>query len=159
MIVSNTGPLIALGKVDHLNVLEQLFGSVHIPPTVHRELLAKPSPEGPRLDEALTHFVQVVPTPTFAPEVRLITQRLGAGEQEAIALAYQLKTPLLIDDQQGGAAAKRLGLPAFGTVGVLIRAKEANLVSAIRPVLEQIRRQGYWLSDEVLNAAAKLAGE
>lgn len=38
-------------------------------------------------------------------------------------------------------------------------AKEAGLIPAVMPVLEKIRRQGYWLSDELLKTAAKLAGE
>lgn len=39
--VSNTGPLIALAKVDSLYLLRELFGEVLIPSMVHRELCAK----------------------------------------------------------------------------------------------------------------------
>ena len=49
-IVSNTGPLIALAKADQLRLLESLFSQVHIPPAVHRELLAKSGVEAERLD-------------------------------------------------------------------------------------------------------------
>jgi predicted nucleic acid-binding protein len=38
MVVSNTGPLIALAKIDRLALQEQLFGQVLIPLAVHREL-------------------------------------------------------------------------------------------------------------------------
>ena len=41
IVVSDTGPLIALAKVDQLSLLEKMFGEVHIPPAVHRELLVK----------------------------------------------------------------------------------------------------------------------
>ena len=40
-VASNTGPLIALAKIDRLLVLERLFDKVLIPAVVHRELLAK----------------------------------------------------------------------------------------------------------------------
>ena len=43
-VVSDTGPLIALAKVDQLNLLQVLFREVHIPPAVHYELLAKYGP-------------------------------------------------------------------------------------------------------------------
>lgn len=58
-IVSNTGPLIALAKVDLLPLLERLFKQVRIPPAVHRELLAKSGPEAARLDDALARFILV----------------------------------------------------------------------------------------------------
>jgi len=45
-IVSNTGPLIALAKVNQLRLLEVLYQQVHLPPVVHRELLAKTGVEG-----------------------------------------------------------------------------------------------------------------
>ena len=62
-VVSDTGPLIALAKVDRLSLLEDLFGQIHIPPIVHRELLAKSGPEAARLDDAFTHVIQVAQAP------------------------------------------------------------------------------------------------
>ncbi len=57
------GPLIALATIDRLELLEHLFGQVHIPPAVHRELLAKAGPEAVRLDNALATFVHVAQRP------------------------------------------------------------------------------------------------
>lgn len=37
-VVSNTGPLIGLAKVGRLDLLQELFGEVLIPPTVQRVL-------------------------------------------------------------------------------------------------------------------------
>jgi predicted nucleic acid-binding protein len=79
--VSDTGPLIALAKVDQLRLLERLFEQVHIPPAVHRELLAKSGPESARLDEALAHFVKVAQAPLLRAKVRAATLRLGPGER------------------------------------------------------------------------------
>jgi len=47
-IASNTGPLIALAKADHLSLLKTLYGDVLIPPVVHRELLANNANNGGR---------------------------------------------------------------------------------------------------------------
>lgn len=49
-VVSDTGPLVALAKVGQLNLLRAIFWEVHIPPAVHRELLAKYGPEAARLE-------------------------------------------------------------------------------------------------------------
>ena len=46
-----------------------------------------------------------------------------------------------------------------GTAGVLVQAKSAGLVPHVRPLLEAIRSEGYYLSDALIRAAAKLAGE
>jgi predicted nucleic acid-binding protein len=159
IVVSDTGPLIALAKVDQLGVLEDLFDQVHIPPVVHRELLAGRRSEAARLDESLGRFIQIV-QPSLPPSrVQAETLRLDPGERQAIALAYELGVLLVIDDRLGRAAARRLSLAVTGTVGVLIRAKEVGLVPAVCPLLEEIRQQGYWLSDALLVTAARLAGE
>ena len=121
--------------------------------------MAKSGPEAPRLDDALAHFIAVASVAQVSPEVEVATLGLGPSEQEAIALAYERKTLLVIDDILGRVSARRLGLSITGIVGVLIRAKEAALIPAVCPLLGEIRRQGYWLSDQLLDAAAKLAGE
>lgn len=40
-IVSNTGPIIGLAKINRLSILKDLADEILIPPMVHRELLAK----------------------------------------------------------------------------------------------------------------------
>jgi predicted nucleic acid-binding protein len=74
-------------------------------------------------------------------------------------LAVERKALLLADDQMGRNAARRLGLAVTGVVGVLLRAKEAGLLETVRPLLVEMRQRGYWLSDEILNLAVRLAGE
>jgi len=157
--VSNTGPLIALAKVDGLTLLRDMFEEILIPPAVHRELLAKTGPESHCLDDALSEYVHVTPTPEPTPEIEAVTQALGPGEQQAIVLAHSLGAPLLMDERLGRAAARRLGVRVTGVVGVLVRAKEDGFIPKVRPVLEEIRQEGYWLSDTLLDAAAKLARE
>jgi predicted nucleic acid-binding protein len=157
--VSDTGPLIALAKVDRLALLHEMFGQVLVPSAVERELIAKHGGESVRLEAALRSFLQPVPAPVLAPDVRFVTTRLDLGEQEAIALAYERRSLLVIDDRLGRAAARRLGLVVTGVVGVLVQAKQAGLVAGVRPLLDEMRRRGYWLSDEILDAASRLAGE
>jgi len=157
--VSNTGPLIALAKLDQLSLLEKLFGQIFIPPAVRRELLAKTGRESARLDDAMASFIEVAPIHSLAPEVKIATLRLDLGEQEAVALAYERQALLVIDDRLGRAAARRLDLAITGLMGVLVRAKEEGMIQKVRPLLDQVRQQGYWLSDKALEAAARLAEE
>ena len=158
-IVSNTSPLIAIAKIDQLGLLQTIFGQVHIPETVQRELWASNSPEISRLDQAIGAFIQVHPLTGLGLEVQLATRRLDAGEQAAVALAYQLGLPLIIDDRLGRQAARRLHIPVSGVAGVLILAKQRGVVTSVRPMLEKIRDNGYWLSDDLIASASRLAGE
>lgn len=158
-VVSNTGPLIALAKVDRLSLLQVLFGEVHIPPAVHRELMAKGGAESQRLDEAFGHYIRISQVPEPSPELEPMVRWLGAGEQQAIVLAHHLGALLLMDERLGRSAARRVGVQVTGVAGVLLRAKEAGLLSQVRSTLEAMRREGYWLSDDLLDTAARLAGE
>lgn len=158
-IVSNTGPLIALAKIDRLSLLKQLFDDVFIPPVVWRELLGKSGTEAARIDEALSTFVQITQLGEPAPEVTVATLGLDAGERDAVALAYQKGLPLVIDDRAGRRSAQRLGMKITGIAGIMIQARKRGLIASVHQELEAIRRQGYWLSDELIEIATKLAGE
>jgi len=158
-IVSNTGPLIALAKADRLGLLAALFGQVHIPPAVHRELLSKTGAEAGRLDAALAEWLLVANRPEASPEMEAALQSIDVGEREAITLAQQMGLPVIMDDRLGRQAARRLGLVVTGTVGVVLEAKRGELIPAVRPVLEAMQANGYWLSDDLIALAAALAGE
>ena len=139
-IVGDTGPLVALAKIDGLGLLAPLFGEVLITPTVHRELMAKVGQDVARLDVAMGDSIRVVHVPVIAMEVQESVRRLGAGEIQAIAVAYDSGLLLLLDDQSARVVALRLGVKVTGTAGVLIRAKQAGLIPAVRPLLERMRQ-------------------
>ena len=158
-VISNTGPLIALAKADSLDLLRALFGTVLIPHAVQRELFAKAGVESRRLDEAMASFIQVAPIADLSQQAAEITENLGPGEQQAIALAASSRMLLIIDERLGRSAARRLGVRVTGTIGVLLEAKQRTLIGHVLPVLQCIRLNGYWLSDELVRAALALAGE
>ncbi|NEP57706.1 MAG: hypothetical protein F6K31_11880 [Symploca sp. SIO2G7] len=57
-IISNTGPMIGLAKIDKLSLLNDLAEEVLIPPLVYRELLGKYGWESNRIDLALNNFIE-----------------------------------------------------------------------------------------------------
>ncbi len=159
VVVSDTGPLIALAKVDQLRLLDALFDKVLIPPAVYRELLAKSGAEADCLDRALQDFLEPASMSSIPSEVQIATLNLDRGEREAIALAYTHKALLIVDERLGRVAARKLGLAVTGVVGILLQAKVAGLLREVTSVLEDMRQRGYWLSDDVLDVAARLSGE
>jgi len=160
-IVSNTGPIIGLGKIGLLFLLNQLASGVIIPPTVRRELLGKIGPEMEQIDKALNEFLKVADLKPLDPAVGIAISSLDDGEREVIGLASTMSGDilLLIDDRAGREVAKGLNISVSGVVGILLLAKEKGMVGKISPLLEELRDKGYWLSDEVVQAARKLAGE
>ena len=65
----------------------------------------------------------------------------------------------MIDDRCGRAEAHRQGLSIIGTAAVLVLAKEQELIPACAPLLQTLRQQGYYLSNQVIAAVLNEAGE
>mgnify|MGYP001100006994 CR=1 FL=1 len=57
-VVSNTGPLIGLAKIDQIFLLKSMAEAVFIPPRVYRELLGKIGIESEQIDKALESVAQ-----------------------------------------------------------------------------------------------------
>lgn len=87
--------------------------------------------------------------------------RLNIGEAEAIALAVEVKAiRLLIDQRLGRQAAKDLGLKITGVLGILLLAKRQKLITAVKPIMNDLVIQANFrmssqLYADVLNAAGE----
>jgi predicted nucleic acid-binding protein len=162
IFVCNTGPLIALAKLDRLALLQHLGGTnVCIPPMVYKELWGKIGPEAPLIETALHTVVHVEQPGKIGQHVEIATAHLDDGEREVIVLGTSLQEEvvLVMDDQAGRRVAKELGLPVVGSAGLLLLAKQKGLIAEVLPLLETLRHQDYWLSDAVLDEVRRLAGE
>ena len=91
----------------------------------------------------------------------MLRSELGQGEAEVIALAQEVQAErVLIDERKGRRiAAMVYGLKVTGTGGILLAAKQAGLVSAVRPLLEGMKQNGYFLADGLVAAICHAAGE
>lgn len=93
--------------------------------------------------------------------IRGLSTTLHAGEAAAIALALQVPdSVLIIDEVDGRKTAARLGLRLVGTVSLLVRAKERQLIERVESYLQTLRTKAhFWLSDHLYRRALVLAGE
>ena len=90
----------------------------------------------------------------------LVTRQHHAGECSALALALELPSSLLIlDDAPARQLAAALNLTFTGTVGILSLTKLRGLIPRLRPVLDELRSVGMWLSDHVAERVCREAGE
>ena len=85
------------------------------------------------------------------PLTQLLKQTLDNGEAEAIAFAVELKADwTLLDEREGRKMAKSLGLKVTGILGVLLRAKQADIKS-LQPVIDDlISKAGFRIAPELL---------
>jgi uncharacterized protein len=156
-VISDTGPLSYLHRLQHLDILRQLYGRVLVPPAVVAELnrglrLGKDLPDVTTLD-----WIDLRSPPAHALQGM---DGLGAGEIEGIALARVMKGSLLIlDDAQARRFAASLGLQLTGTVGVLLVAKERALLARVGPELDRLQAFGFRLAPAVRRTVLELAGE
>jgi len=140
--------------------LPGLFGEVWIPPAVAAEFsrlaVARPRFRG----LALPAWVRISPTVQVTVEVRACPG-LDSGESEALSLALELHAnAVLVDEAMGRRAAGLLSIPAIGIAGILLRAKELGLISAVRPLLIRLREEaGFWLRPKFEAEVLRLAGE
>lgn len=154
-IVSNTGPLIALASINQFNLLQQLFGTLIIPPAVRAEVL----------DEHTQAALQVASWITVKASgdeiaVQLLRESLQAGESEAIVLAKEISAEwLLLDDLGARRRARAIGLRVVGTVGLLLMAKSAGYVPAVKPLIDQLRSTNFHADPALYEQVLSEAGE
>lgn len=159
LIVADTGPLVILAKLDQLGLLTSLYTEVNIPLTVFNEatVLAQRI-DARRINDFVGKNVRLV------DDIKVGGQDysgygLDAGETQAILLAKQLQCPLLIDERKGRVVAQREQLAIVGTLGLLLKAKQAQLILAVSPLLEQMLVYDYRLAPALIQKAKELAGE
>jgi predicted nucleic acid-binding protein len=135
IVVTNAGPLIALGKLNRLDLLAGLFGQVRIPRAVYEEVVLAGLARGAADARAVQLFCQqqkwpIVEVPdstmvAYVPEVIL-----DPGEIEVLAFAQTVPDALvLLDDEVARAEARRLRLGVRGTLGILVQGYRADLLS------------------------------
>jgi len=159
IIVSDASPLIGLSRINQIDILCNLFSDVIIPKVVADEFTALANkPGASAIIKAIKNKKLTVYTKAF-DTVQHISKVLGAGEVEAISLAVKLQVPLLIDEIKGRVAAKQHNVDVIGTGGILIAAKKQKILTAVKPVLEDLTSIGYRLSENLIKEILKRANE
>jgi predicted nucleic acid-binding protein len=85
---------------------------------------------------------------------------LGAGELETMALALENPERVaILDDALARRIAQAAGLNVWGTLKVLLEAKEQGITKSISPHVEQLKSSGMWISEDIRLRIFALAGE
>ena len=149
-VVSNASPLIALEQIQQLDLLRLLFREILIPDGVAAETASTVQPRSWIRQQSLS-------LPLLAETLR---PALGSGEREAICLAVEVKaSAIILDDEPARKTAAQLKLPIIGTAGVLVLAKERQLIAAVKPCLDALIEHRFFLARAVYELILGRVGE
>lgn len=132
--ICNSGPLIALGKLQQLTLLSDQYPHLIIPQEVYQEVVVAGLLRGAEEAIAVRDFCartgcRILESPSEQRHWQPVT-RLDPGE--TAVLRHALQTPdctLLMDDELARVEARRLGFTVYGSLGIITRACKANRIS------------------------------
>lgn len=158
IVLINAGPLIALGKLNRLPLLAQLFSTVHVPQAVFQEAVVqgvgRNSPESLHIRLFLQHYgFPILDVSEEASRSYVPQPELGAGERQVLTLAQSFSDTLaLLDDELAREEARRLRIPVKGTVGILVQAFQEELLDQEEIeflLLDIAARPDIWISEKL----------
>lgn len=158
-VVSDTSPLLLLGRADRLSLLSTLYTTIVIPNAVRREIRVQDDAPARRI-RAYTERPNVHRADARDEIVECVDEGMGPGERAAIATALDVGADLvLLDDQHGRTEARRHGLSVTGTIGVLAEAKERGLIASLRRELDRAGEAGLWIDEALYDRVLREYGE
>lgn len=155
-VFSNTTPFIALGSIQRLDLLPQLFGRIHVTEEVIGECAAGGPVAVPPLG-GLDWIVLVATPPEPAPHILL---ELDRGEKATVQAALANKADLvLIDEKIGRNMAEYLGLKVSGTLGILLKARKNGMIPSFRSAAQLMRTHGIFFNEALIGRLAATVHE
>ena len=160
IVVSDTSPISNLILIQRLDILNELYEEIIVPPAVDNEIRALEG-LGKNIHEYLAASWIKILTPSDLIKVADLQNRLDQGEAQAITLALELKCGLLLMDERiGTKIAREEGLITIGLVGVLVKAKHSGVIETVAPLLDDLRtKAGFWLGSELESAVLTQVNE
>jgi uncharacterized protein len=160
IVVADTSVIVNLVRVGHGQLLQKIYREVWIPTKVAEEFRWQVS-VNPRFHGlSLPGWLQIR-DPSAIPQNLRNNDRLDPGECAALALAVEIHADaILIDEENGREIAAEMGLKRVGILGILLRAKNAGLISSLTPAFESLQRDAnFWISPSLREYVLRQAGE
>ncbi|MCK9622369.1 MAG: DUF3368 domain-containing protein [Methylobacter sp.] len=148
-IISNTSCLIVLDNIDALYILQKLYQNIYLTEEVAQEF-GKPL-------ESWMHVVTV----TDKNYLRILNASVDLGEASTIALALQMSEDnvMILDDLKARKLAKQLQLKFTGLLGILLKAKQQQIISSVADIFTQLKNANFRFSEKLEKEVLRLAGE
>jgi predicted nucleic acid-binding protein len=122
-IVADAGPILSFAGANRLDLLRQVVSALVIPDAVYADIVVQGTgkPGSSEVQTASWITREAVQDRSFVDQ---LPARLHLGEREAIALAKERGTALLVDERDARRAASQLSIPVVGSLRILKEAKD-----------------------------------
>jgi predicted nucleic acid-binding protein len=150
LVVADTTPVNYLILIGQADILAALYAQVVIPRAVAAELQHRKAPDVVRAWVARPPSWCAIREAQRQPDAALM--QLGAGEREAILLAEELDADaFLTDDLEGREEAMHRGIAVTGTLGILERAAQRDLLD-LPAVLVRLQATTFFAPADIIAA-------
>lgn len=160
-VVCDTNIIIDFAKILRLDLLKNIFKEVMIPVEVKEELLAgeRGGTEEDDIRRAIDEWAKVENVKNMLA-VESLRSHIGNGEAASIILYKETKADFLaINDLKARGIAHAMGVKIIGSLGILRLAKDKGLLKEIKTSLDELRKIGAYISDELYRRILIDAGE
>jgi predicted nucleic acid-binding protein len=148
IIISDTSCLIALSRIEKLDLLKDLYHEIIITKDVQQEF-----------GGSLPDWILITEVKDKQKQKDL-EDRLDKGEASSIALALEIdNTTLIIDEIKGRKIAQSLNIDIIGTIGIIILADKKGLISDVISTILLLANKGFRLSDNLINKIINKYGQ
>jgi len=148
IIIADISCLILLSNINELDLLQKMYGNVFITEIIVEEF-------GEQLPEWI-----IIEQVNDLGKQKLLELQIDRGEASAITLVIENKnSTIIIDDYKARKIAEQLGINFTGTFGILLKAKNMQLIPLIKPILDKIKNTNFRISEELELTVLKLANE
>lgn len=133
--VANASPLILLGRINRLDLMERLAPKIIVPDAVIGEM-----PDA------------IVPASVERWD-------LGSGESQVIAHGLAGARWAVLDDLAARRCATAHGMTVIGTLGIVLRSKQRGSIDRAKPWITKLIDAGMFVDRELLDRILAIAGE
>lgn len=158
VIISDSSPLILLSKIERLNLLQELYSKILIPPEVYEETVNKGKKEGysdaKRIEKAVNQYIEIRKlNKKHLEKSENLKSNHGSGESEAITLAIQENAErILADDIDTRELAERNNIKWRSTLGILLLSLKNQIIhfKEYEKIIEELSEYS-WISPNVIS--------
>ena len=148
IVISDTSVLIILSKIGKIEILKDVYSTILTTPEIANEF-------GEKIPEWIT-ITEVIDKKYQA----FLETQVDLGEASAIALAKELKNPLiLLDDLKARKLANQLKLKITGTLGIIHKAKQLGIIPDVKPIIEMLLATDFRISKNIIKELLILNNE
>lgn len=158
-VIANSTPLIALNKIDKLNLLQHLYKQIIIPYAVYEEVILESNQKDIEDFIKASGFIKIMKIKNEEAKKIFVTS-LHKGEVEVMILAKEIDADLcIIDDLLARKYAKYHNLNITGTIGVILKAKELGIILEVKSTIDELIEAGIYIDTKLYNKILVLAKE